>query len=88
MKFCTKVPRTCVHQRLVLDFHFFCLNRVLETLISDSTQICNFLKKMAHNKHGQAYKEHKPSTPPKDASAKFYLPTAFGLSLMISSSAG
>ena len=23
MKFCTHVPRTCVHKRLVLDFHLF-----------------------------------------------------------------
>ena len=23
MKFCTQVPRTCVHKRLVLDFHLF-----------------------------------------------------------------
>ena len=23
MKFCTQVPRTCVHKRLVFDFHLF-----------------------------------------------------------------
>ena len=23
MKFCTDIPRTCVHKRLVLDFHLF-----------------------------------------------------------------
>ena len=23
MKFCTQVPRTCAHKRLVLDFHLF-----------------------------------------------------------------
>ena len=30
MKFCTRVPRTCVHKRSVLDFSFICLNRILD----------------------------------------------------------
>ena len=35
MKLCTQVPKTCVHKRLVLDFHLFAF---LCALISDSTQ--------------------------------------------------
>ena len=56
-----------MHKRLVLDFHFLKsgLRRVnfrqytkFNHLTSDIIPIYNLLKKMADNKHAQAYKEH------------------------------
>ena len=57
MKFCTQVPRTCLHKRLVFDFH----NSVHKFKPINIRYLLNlhFLKKMAHIKHAEAYKKHK-----------------------------
>ena len=58
MKFCTQVFRTCVHKCLVSDFHSFAKiesqRREFQPI-----NICNFLRKIARDKHAQAYKKHK-----------------------------
>ena len=69
MKFCTQVPRTWLHKRLVFDFHLFAQigrwRREIQTVHKfqplNIRYLLNlhFLQKMAHVKHAQAYKEHK-----------------------------
>ena len=61
MKPCTQVLRTCMHKCLVLDFHLFAqiwFQRLRFQTVHKIQPICNFLKKMTHNKHAQACKEH------------------------------
>ena len=70
MKFCTLVPRTCMHKHLVSDFHFFTKNgsqgyefqtvqKIEPINIINLPNLQFFLKKIGHIKHAQAYKEHR-----------------------------
>ena len=138
MKFCARVPRTCLHKRLVLDFSFICLNRALFQTVhklqpiniryltnlqffkeNGSYQTCSSIqgtqitvesgfisrftmtniapklqKCWTHNIFftiiSKMLKQpnffcSQPSALSKEAPAKFYLPTTFGLSFMIRS---
>ena len=63
MKFCTQVPRTCVHQPLSLSFSFYLIEfhtgHKIQPINIKYLPNLQFLSKMAHKKHTQTYKEHK-----------------------------